>query len=112
MVVTRRKAFETDRELDIAGANNVLDLEIGELGVKAKLLDDSCILARRQTRVLERMALVGKKHTTWHKDPPSSDLAPVTTILPEAKINAVVLGSRIRMMTAAKRLGLYSAFLA
>lgn len=33
----------------------------------------------------------------------SSDLAPVTTILPEAKISAVVLGSRIRMMTAAKR---------
>jgi len=42
----------------------------------------------------------------------SSDFAPVTTILPEAKIKAVVLGSRIRMMTAAKRFGLYSAFLA
>jgi len=38
-------------------------------------------------------------------------LAPVITILPDEKINAVVLGSRIRMMTAAKRLGLYSAFL-
>jgi hypothetical protein len=33
----------------------------------------------------------------------SSDLAPVTTILPDAKINAVVFGSRIRMITAAKR---------
>lgn len=33
----------------------------------------------------------------------SSDFAPVTTILPEAKISAVVLGSRIRMMTAANR---------
>jgi hypothetical protein len=33
----------------------------------------------------------------------SSDLAPVTTIFPEAKIKAVVFGSRIRMMTAAKR---------
>jgi len=33
----------------------------------------------------------------------SSDFAPVTTIFPEAKISAVVLGSRIRMMTAAKR---------
>ena len=40
----------------------------------------------------------------------SSDFAPVTTILPEAKMRAVVLGSRIRMMTAAKRFGLYSAF--
>lgn len=37
----------------------------------------------------------------------SSDFAPVTTILPEAKINAVVFGSRIRIMTAAKR---YSSF--
>jgi len=33
----------------------------------------------------------------------SSDLAPVTTILPEAKMSAVVFGSRIRMITAAKR---------
>lgn len=39
----------------------------------------------------------------------SSDLAPVTTIFPLAKTRAVVLGSRIRMMTAAKRFGLYSA---
>lgn len=42
----------------------------------------------------------------------SSLFAPVHTILPEEKIKAVVLGSRIRMITAAKRLGLYSAFLA
>jgi hypothetical protein len=34
------------------------------------------------------------------------------TIFPEAKINAVVFGSLILMITAAKRLGLYSAFLA
>jgi hypothetical protein len=33
----------------------------------------------------------------------SSDLAPVTTILPDANIRAVVLGSRIRITTAAKR---------
>eukprot|EP01126_Amoeba_proteus_P044246 TRINITY_DN4908_c0_g2_i1.p1 TRINITY_DN4908_c0_g2~~TRINITY_DN4908_c0_g2_i1.p1 ORF type:complete len:161 (+),score=19.64 TRINITY_DN4908_c0_g2_i1:580-1062(+) len=42
----------------------------------------------------------------------SSDLAPVITIFPLEKIKAVVLGSLIRMITAAKRLGLYSAFLA
>ena len=42
----------------------------------------------------------------------SSLLAPVQTILPELKIKAVVLGSRILIITAAKRLGLYSAFLA
>ena len=39
-------------------------------------------------------------------------LAPVHTIFPELNIRAVVLGSLILMMTAAKRLGLYSAFLA
>jgi hypothetical protein len=33
----------------------------------------------------------------------SSDLAPVTTILPDANIRAVVFGSRIRITTAAKR---------
>jgi hypothetical protein len=38
--------------------------------------------------------------------------APVQTILPLLNINAVVLGSLIRMMTAANRFGLYSAFLA
>lgn len=42
----------------------------------------------------------------------SSDLAPVQTTLPEPKISAVVLGSLMRIITAAKRLGLYSAFLA
>ena len=31
------------------------------------------------------------------------------TILPEAKMSAVVFGSLIRMITAANRLGLYSA---
>ena len=33
----------------------------------------------------------------------SSLFAPVTTILPDLKINAVVFGSRMRMMTAEKR---------
>jgi len=42
----------------------------------------------------------------------SSLLAPVHTILPELNISAVVLGSRILIITAANRLGLYSAFLA
>ena len=37
-------------------------------------------------------------------------LAPVQTIFPDWKINRVVRGSRIRIITAAKRFGLYSAF--
>jgi hypothetical protein len=39
----------------------------------------------------------------------SLDFAPVHTIFPELKMRAVVLGSRIRIITAANRLGLYSA---
>lgn len=34
----------------------------------------------------------------------SSDFAPVITTFPDAKIKAVVLGSRIRIITAANRL--------
>jgi hypothetical protein len=40
----------------------------------------------------------------------SSLLAPVHTILPEAKIKAVVRGSLILIIAAAKRFGLYSMF--
>ncbi len=82
---------QTDGKAHVARADNVLDLELAELGLEPELLDDAGVLSARKTAV-------------------SSDLAPVTTILPEAKMSAVVLGSRIRMMTAANRLGLYSAF--
>ena len=34
----------------------------------------------------------------------------MTTTLPDSKTRAVVLGSRMRMTAAAKRLGLYSTF--
>ena len=59
--MTRRKTLQTDRELDIARADNVLDLEVRELGVEAKLLDDSCVFTRRQARVLERAVSRHKK---------------------------------------------------
>ena len=110
MVMTRRETFETDGELDVTRADNILNFKIRKLGIKTKFLNDSCVFTRRQARVLVRRQQV--QSTMLCGNPPSSDLAPVTTILPEAKIRAVVLGSRIRMMTAAKRFGLYSAFLA
>ena len=50
--MTRRKAFKTDWELDVARADDVLDLEVRELSVEAKLLDDTCVFTRRQARVL------------------------------------------------------------
>jgi hypothetical protein len=49
------KTFQTDRELDIARANDVLNLEVGELCVEAELLDDTSVLARSQLRVVLRL---------------------------------------------------------
>jgi len=89
-VMARGKTLQTNGKLDITRPDDVLDLEVGELGIETQFL---------MMRAYLRLANLES----------SSDLAPVTTILPEAKINAVVLGSRIRMITAAKRLGLYSA---
>lgn len=61
VVMTRRKAFKTDWELDVARADNILDLEISELSVEAELLNNSCVFARRQARVLELVS----KHGAW-----------------------------------------------
>lgn len=35
VVMARSQTLKTDRELDVAGADNVLDLEVRELGVEA-----------------------------------------------------------------------------
>jgi len=51
VVMGAGKALETDGELDVARANNVLDLEVGEFGIEAQLLDDARVLARRQLAV-------------------------------------------------------------
>lgn len=110
-MVARGQTFQADGELDVARANDVLNLEIGELGVEAELLDDARILARCQLAVVfgflyrVRLAVEGDREPSG-----IARTAPVTTIFPEAKIRAVVFGSRMRIMTAAKRLGLYSAF--
>lgn len=46
------KTFQTDRELDVAGADNVLDLKVGELGIEAELLDNTSVLAGSELRVV------------------------------------------------------------
>jgi hypothetical protein len=68
--------LQANGELDVAAAHDVLDLGVSELGVEAELPDDARVL-------------VGES---------SSDLAPVM-----ARLSTVVLGLRMRMMTAAKR---------
>lgn len=55
IVMAARKSLKTDWELDIAGPDNVLDLEIRELGIEAELLDDTSVLPRRQLGVIFRL---------------------------------------------------------
>ena len=53
--VAVRKSLQPNGELDVATAHNILDLELGELGVEPKLLHNTCVLARRQPRVVFRL---------------------------------------------------------
>lgn len=52
IVVARRKTLEPNGELDVARADNILDLEVRELGVEAELLDDTRVLAASKLRVI------------------------------------------------------------
>ena len=50
-----RKTLQTDGELDVTRANDVLNLEVGELGTEAEFLDDPSILARSELRIIFRL---------------------------------------------------------
>ena len=50
--MAQRQTFQPDRELDITRPNNVLNLELLELGVEPEFLDDPSVLARSQSRVV------------------------------------------------------------
>jgi hypothetical protein len=52
VVVTRGQPLQTDGELDVARADDVLDLEIGKLGVETKLLDNTRVPARSPLRII------------------------------------------------------------
>lgn len=67
VVMLGSETLETDRELDVARADDVLDLEVGELGVEAELLDDASVLARRKLRVILRLC-AGHDHLSAGKD--------------------------------------------
>lgn len=54
VVMLRSKAFKSDGKLDIARSHNVLDLEVGELGIESELLNDTSILARGKLGVVLR----------------------------------------------------------
>jgi hypothetical protein len=65
--VARSQTFETNGEFDIAGAHDVLDLEIRKLGVEAQLLDDSGILAGSELRNILRLG-AGHDHLARGED--------------------------------------------
>lgn len=61
VVMLRRKTLQTDWELDVARADNVLDFEVGELGIEPELLDDTSVLARGKLAVVLRLG-AGNNH--------------------------------------------------
>ena len=65
--VAVRKTLQADGELDVTTADDVLNLELRELGVEAELLDNTRILARRQPRVVLRLG-TGDDHLARRED--------------------------------------------
>lgn len=55
VVMAGGKTLKTNGEFDVARSNDVLNLEIGELGIKTKLLDDTSVLAGRKLGIIFRL---------------------------------------------------------
>jgi hypothetical protein len=51
-VMLRAETLKTNGKLDVARTDNILDLEVRELGIEAQLLDDASILARSKLGVV------------------------------------------------------------
>lgn len=60
LLMGENQALQSDRELDIATSNHVLNLKVQKFGGEAEFLHYSCIFPGSQTRLL----LTGKKHNT------------------------------------------------
>lgn len=71
VVVARGETLQTNGELDIARTDDVLDLEVGELGVETELLDDTGVLARSKLRVVLRLG-TSHDHLAGSEDQSSS----------------------------------------
>lgn len=56
VVMARSQTLQADRELDVARANDVLDLEIRELCVEAELLYNTSVFAASKLRVIFRLS--------------------------------------------------------
>jgi hypothetical protein len=67
VVMLGRQTLETNGELDVTRPNDVLNLEVGELGIEAELLDDARVLARGKLRVIFRLC-TRDNHLAARKD--------------------------------------------
>jgi hypothetical protein len=110
--VTRVKALQSQAEADVDTSYDVLDFKVHEFSLEfefvwkyfnSKLKNNSQNFTGKFSFCMIRAYLRAARRES------ASLLAPVHTILPELNMSAVVLGERMRMMTAAKRFGLYSA---
>jgi len=61
------KTLETNGEADVAGADNVLNLEVGELGAEPELLDNPRIFTGSKAAVVFRLG-TGHNHFSTRKD--------------------------------------------
>lgn len=108
LLVRQDQSLQSDGEAHVTARHHVLDLKVQEAGREAQFLDHPSVLPGRQPGVFfTGEAGQGSAGVTAEPRTLAGDLtdllAPVQTIFPELKISAVVLGSRILMMTAAKR---------
>lgn len=67
VVMARSQTFETNGEFDVARTDNVLDLEIRELGIETELLNDARIFPRGKLRVILGLG-TGHDHLARGKD--------------------------------------------
>lgn len=67
VVMARCKSFQANGEFDITRADDVLDLEVRELGVKSELLNNTSVFARREFRVIFRLG-TSNDHLARSKD--------------------------------------------
>lgn len=109
--MSEAEAFQIDGELHIARPHHILHFELKRTKELANLLNGeihtvlhtSVNLASNPSFCIILAYFLAANRLV------SSDFAPVHTIFPDENISAVVLGSLIRMITAANRFGLYSA---
>jgi hypothetical protein len=67
VVVARSQTLQADGEFDITGTDDVLDLEVRELGVETEFLDDTSVLAGSKLGVILRLG-TGDDHLARGED--------------------------------------------